>query len=158
MSIRVRVCTTIEAPPAETWSSIERIQTHVDWMADAESIRFTTETQKGVGTGFECVTAIGPIHLTDIMAITEWEPGAAMGVTHSGIVTGTGRFTLREVDGDRTHFCWDEQLTLPWALGGPMGERFAQPILSRLWRGNLARLKQIIEREGRGSHSLPRPL
>ena len=120
MSVKVRVCTTIEATAGATWSSIEKVQTHVDWMADAESIRFTTEMHRGVGTGFECITAVGPIRLTDVMAITEWQPGRAMGVTHRGIVRGTGRFTLREVEGDRTHFCWEEQLKLPWALGGPI--------------------------------------
>ena len=157
MSVKVRVCTTIDAPVSATWSSIEQVPTHVDWMADAESIRFTTEIHQGVGTRFECKTAVGPIRLTDIMAITEWDPGKAMGVAHRGIVTGKGRFTLREVEGGCTHFCWEEQLTLPWVLGGPIGERLAQPILSRLWRGNLARLKQIIERERRGLNSLPRP-
>lgn len=151
MSVRVRVCTTIEASPAATWASIQQVQSHVDWMADAESISFTTALHEGVGTRFECVTAVGPIHLTDIMSITEWQPGKAMGVDHRGVVTGTGRFTLRELDGDRTHFCWDEQLRLPWGIGGPIGERVAQPILTRLWQGNLARLKQIVERERRGT-------
>lgn len=114
-------------------------------MADAESIRFTTATHEGVGTQFECITAVGPIRLTDVMSITEWQPRETLGVEHRGVVTGTGRFTLSEAEGDRTNFCWEERLSLPWGLGGPIGERFAQPILSRLWRGNLARLKQLIE-------------
>ena len=147
MSVTVHVCTDIDASLKATWSAIEHVETHVDWMADAESIRFTTPAHAGVGTQFECVTAVGPIRLVDVMSITDWEPEATMGVEHRGVVTGTGRFTLRAIDGDRTRFCWAEQLTLPLSLGGRVGERFAQPILTRLWKGNLARLKQSVERD-----------
>ena len=44
-----------------------------------------------------------------------------MGVHHRGVVKGSGRFTLRALAGDETHFSWDEQLTFPWWLGGPLG-------------------------------------
>jgi hypothetical protein len=70
-----------------------------------------------------------------------------MGVHHRGVVKGSGRFTLRALAGDETHFSWDEQLTFPWWLGGPLGERVAHPILERLWRGNVARLKAMIENQ-----------
>jgi hypothetical protein len=53
---------------------------------------------------------------------------------------------LRSLDGGETQFSWDEQLTFPWWLGGPLGERLARPILERLWRGNVARLKAVIEK------------
>jgi hypothetical protein len=69
-----------------------------------------------------------------------------MGVHHRGVVKGSGRFTLRSLDGGETQFSWDEQLTFPWWLGGPLGERLARPILERLWRGNVARLKAVIEK------------
>ena len=45
--------------------------------------------RSGVGTRFECDTKIGPITLTDVMEITEWKPGKAMGVRHTGLITGT---------------------------------------------------------------------
>ena len=45
-----------------------------------------------------------------------------MGVRHTGMVTGTGRFTLTPIDlGRRTRFSWDEALRFPWWLGGPLG-------------------------------------
>ena len=39
----IRVTTVIDAPPAEVWAGVEDIATHVEWMADAESITFTSE-------------------------------------------------------------------------------------------------------------------
>ena len=145
MSVHVRVCTVIEATPAVTWAAIEPVETHVDWMADAVAIRFTSATRRGVGTEFECLTRIGPVRLVDSMSITEWRPDEAMGVRHRGVVRGAGRFELAGVDGARTRFCWDERLALPWWMGGRIAERVALPVLTRLWRGNLARLKALVE-------------
>ena len=147
MSVHVHVCTVIEATPPVTWSAIERVETHVDWMADAQAIRFTSATRRGVGTEFECVTRIGPARIVDTMSITEWRPHEAMGVSHRGVVRGAGRFELAGVDGTRTRFCWDERLDLPWWMGGPIAERAALPILTRLWQGNLARLKLLVEKQ-----------
>ena len=80
--------------PPTCGASIEPIERHVDWMADAESITFTSTTQRGVGTRFDCLTRVGPFRTTDRMTVTEWEPGRAMGIEHRGVVTGRGRFTL----------------------------------------------------------------
>jgi len=145
---RVRVSAYYQAPPAEVWRILEPIESHVDWMADAEMIRFTTEQTRGVGTRFECVTRVGPVRLTDRMEITEWEPERAMGVRHDGLVTGTGRFTLVPLDdARRTRFTWEEDLTFPWWLGGALGERVGgQAVMGRIWRGNLDRLRTLVER------------
>ena len=130
------------------WAVLEPIESHVDWMADAEVIRFRTAQTRGVGTTFDCVTRVGPIRLTDQMAVTEWEPGEAMGVRHSGIVTGTGRFTLDPLDnGRRTRFTWEEELHFPSWLGGLIGERVGgQQVMRRIWAGNLSRLRSLVER------------
>jgi hypothetical protein len=116
-------------------------------MADATEIRFESEQVQGVGTTFLCDTKIGPITLTDRMEITEWVPGAAMGVRHSGIVTGTGVFTLEPLaGGTRTRFTWTESLEFPWYFGGRLGEVVAgRLVLGPLWRRNLKRLKSLAE-------------
>jgi uncharacterized protein YndB with AHSA1/START domain len=145
---RIRVGADYDAPPDAVWRSVEEVDSHVEWMGDAETIRFLTEQTSGVGTRFECVTKIGPIRLTDLMEITEWEPGRAMGVRHTGVVTGTGRFTIEPLDGGRrTRFSWEEELDFPWWLGGRLGSAIGGPtVLKRIWRGNLRRLKTLAER------------
>jgi carbon monoxide dehydrogenase subunit G len=137
---RIRVRRVIERPPAAVWDRLADIADHVTWMADAAAIRFTTERRQGVGTAFECETRVGPLRTLDRMEITEWSPGEAIEVHHRGVVTGTGRFTLRgSTDGQRTELTWDEDLRLPWYLGGRLTALLARPILRRLWAGNLAR-------------------
>jgi Polyketide cyclase / dehydrase and lipid transport len=141
--VKIRVCTTIAVTPDDLWRRLEHIEDHVEWMADARAITFVGHRRRGVGTEFDCLTAIGPLRTTDRMVVTEWEPRRSMGIEHRGVVTGRGRFTLRRRRGGRTRFCWEERLQFPWWMGGPVGALLAKPVLRRVWRRNLARLAQL---------------
>lgn len=149
--MRIRVRVTIEASVAEVWDAIKTIESHVDWMADAESIEFTTARTSGTGTSFICVTKVGPIRLRDVMTVTEWSPRKAMGIEHLGLVRGKGRFTLKAVrrrgagSTPATSFVWKERLTFPLWMGGPVGALCAKPVLRWIWKRNLTRLKRLIE-------------
>jgi hypothetical protein len=80
------------------------------------------------------------------MTITAWEPGKVMGVTHTGVVTGTGEFTLEAIDPSHTRFTWTEKLTFPWWLGGPLGALVGgQIVMKAIWRRNLRELKKLVE-------------
>ncbi len=140
----ISVSTIIPAPPEQVWEDLVRIASHVEWMADAEAIRFESAQREGVGTTFETDTKVGPLRLTDRMEVTEWEPGRLMGIRHIGVVTGTGRFTLEEVAArpGHTRFTWEESLRFPPWLGGSVGGRVAVPVLKRIWQRNLENLRR----------------
>jgi carbon monoxide dehydrogenase subunit G len=152
----VTVSIDLEATPAEVWAIVEPIERHVDWMADAVSIRFQTEQTRGVGTEFLCDTKVGPIKLTDRMEITEWAPAidaaegidaeaGRMGVRHTGIVTGSGVFTIEPI-GTGTRFTWSENLDFPWYLGGRLGEIIGgKLVLGPIWRRNLKALRRLVD-------------
>lgn len=143
----VRTSIRIPAPPSAVWAELVDIPTHVEWMADAEAIRFETDQREGVGTRFECDTKVGPFRLVDVMEVTSWEPERRMGVRHVGLVTGRGEFTLEPTgEGDETELTWTEALTFPWYLAGPLGARVAAPVLRRIWVGNLRRFAARVER------------
>jgi uncharacterized protein YndB with AHSA1/START domain len=141
----------INAAPDRVWEIVEPVERHIDWMHDAVAIRFTTDQRRGVGTEFLCDTKVGPIKLVDRMEITEWQaPGAergVMGVRHTGLVTGTGRFLLEPIDqGRRTLFVWEETLVFPWWLGGPIGAFVGGKLVLRaIWRRNLRGLQRLVE-------------
>ena len=150
---RLKVATTLDAPPERVWADIEDIASHVEWMQDAVAIEFTSDIDSGVGTTFDCATRIGPFRLTDHMEITSWRPGREMGVRHVGMVTGSGAFTLTPVRSgrgrrrrDRTRFVWTERLKFPWYFGGPIGAVVARPVLRHAWRTNLRNLAERFER------------
>ena len=144
---RIAVSIEIDATPERVWQIVEPVERHVDWMHDAVAIRFQTEQHRGVGTAFLCDTKVGPIKLVDQMEITEWEPNVAMGVRHTGLVTGTGQFTLTPIDmGRRTRFAWTEELRFPWWLGGKVGEIIGgNVVMKAIWRRNLRGLKTLVE-------------
>ncbi len=142
---RIRVSVVIPASPRQVWDDVRNISSHVEWMTDALAIRFTSERRSGTGEAFDCDTRVGPFRMTDRMEITDWEEGRMIGIRHVGWVRGTGRFTLRPARHGRTRFTWQERLQFPWWMGGPAGALVAAPIMRRIWRGNLANLRQRFE-------------
>ena len=145
MSVTIRVCTSIAAPPDAVWAAVEHIESHTEWMKDAVRITFASEQHRGVGARFECLTRVGPLFTTDRFVVTRWEPGRGMGIEHRGAVTGDAEFVLTPEGAQATGFCWEERLRFPWWLGSVVGERVGAPVLRRIWRGNVARLKATIE-------------
>lgn len=141
----IRTSIRIDATPEQVWDALSDISTHVEWMADAEAIRFTTDQRQGVGTAFDCDTKVGPFRLVDRMEITSWEPARRMGVRHEGLVTGSGEFTLAPSGPGGTEFAWRETLRFPWWLGGPVGAAVAAPVLRLIWKGNLRRLSARVD-------------
>ncbi len=143
----IEVSIEIDATPAQVWAVVEPVEEHVQWMHDAVAITFTTERTRGTGTEFLCDTKVGPFRLVDRMEITEWVPGEVMGVRHTGLVTGSGRFTLTPIDlGRRTRFTWQEELTFPWWMAGPAGAWAGGKVaLAPIWRRNLKNLRAIVE-------------
>ena len=142
---RIRVHTDIDAPPKRVWRHLRDIPSHVDWMTDAESIRFVTDRREGVGAVFLCDTKVGPIRLQDRMEVTGWREGRSMEVRHAGLVRGQGRFSLRRRGRRRTRFTWEERLRFPWWLGGPVGGVVGAQVLRLIWKRNLASLKAVVE-------------
>lgn len=137
----IRVSVVIPASPGRVWDEVERIEDHPRWMADALDVDFHTERRRGVGTRIAVLTRIGPFRTTDEMEFTHWERPRCIGVVHRGLFTGTGLFTLEHA-GDGTRFTWTEEIRFPWYLGGRLGSLLARPILTRVWRGNLDRLRE----------------
>ena len=141
MTMHVVVSTYIDAPPDEVWSDVSEMASHAEWMADAESITFASSTTSGVGTILVVPTRVGPLVTEDWIIVTRWDEGEAIGVVHVGIVSGVGEFRLIP-EGAGTRFVWEEDLTLPLSLGGRIGEVVAKPIVTAIWKGNLARLSR----------------
>ena len=135
----IRVSVHLPASPEKVWQDVRDISSHVEWMSDAESIAFRGDAREGVGVLFDCITKVGPVRLTDRMEITEWTYAEAMGISHQGVVQGTGTFRLI-ADGNGTEFVWEETLRFPWWLAGPLGARIGRVVLRRIWTRNLRNL------------------
>ncbi len=143
--MRSRQAITIAAPPGAVWLELIDFANSVEWMRDAKRVTFTSPQRHGVGTEFECLTSVGPLRTRDKMRVTEWEAPRVLAVEHTGIVRGVGSFRLKPRRGGATRVIWSEQLQMPWWMGGPVGALAARPILRRIWKGNLRRLRARLE-------------
>jgi len=132
----IELTTTIPAPRETVWEDFRHIDRHVEWMHDAVRITFLTDNHEGMGTTFQCTTKVGPFVTEDIMRVTRWDEGQAVGVAHAGLISGEGVFTLAD-DKNATVLTWREELHFPWWLGGTFTAWDARPILRLIWRKNL---------------------
>ncbi len=149
--MEIQVSIDLPASPKDVWGYLRDVTKHSEWMMDALRVEVTSEISEGPGVTFVCLTAVGPFRLRDHMEVVEWDPEKLMGVKHSGMVTGTGKFTLSPISGG-TRFSWDELVDLPWHFAGKFGEKFAKPLLTTIWRRNLRSLrKRILERQEAGT-------
>lgn len=140
MARTIEVVTTIPAPVPVVWADIEDLASHVEWMADAESIEFLSDQRSGSGTRMKVATKVGPFRLSDVMEFTHWEAPTRMEIRHQGLVSGEGAFILTPTSSGATRFTWRERLSFPFYLGGPVTEFFAAPVLKAIWKRNLRRL------------------
>ncbi|HYE80386.1 MAG TPA: SRPBCC family protein, partial [bacterium] len=131
--VRTEVMTPVAARPEEVWADVRDIASHVEWMQDAEAIRFTSPSKEGVGTTFRCQTRVGPFRFADPMEVTEWSEGRAIAIRHEGLVKGTGRFALEPAADGGTLFRWSEELCFPWYLGGTLGAAAASEVMRLVW-------------------------
>lgn len=136
------------APHDEVWTAIADLGSHHLWMRDADSVEFVGDQRSGEGTRLDVMTVVGPFRTLDRMEVTGWEDGRSIEVSHEGLVTGHGKFTVEARDGGTT-VTWEEELSFPWWLGGPITSWLARPVLARIWRGNLRRLEELVGEVGR---------
>lgn len=135
----------IAAPVDRVWAHLRNLTAHAEWMSDAASIEFLTEQQEGVGTRLRVMTNVWPFRIADEMTVTDWVENSLITADHVGSVKGTGTFEVT-AEGESTTIVWIENLVFPWWLGGKLGHLVAQPILRRIWTGNLERLKRQVEK------------
>ena len=134
----------LAASPERVWAELADLASHSEWMGDAETIEFVTGQTTGIGTRMRVPTRIGPLRSVDLMTVVEWEEGRSIGVEHVGAVAGVGRFQLRP-SATGTELTWTEVLRFPWWMGGRWGAWLARPVLRRIWRRNLERLRRRVE-------------
>jgi len=150
MARPIEVSVLINAPVVRVWAELADFASHPQWMDDAATVRFLTDRTTGLGTRIEVATRVGPLRATDVMEVVTWEDEQTIVVEHVGAVKGYGRFDVGP-SGDSTEMRWVEDLRFPWWMGGPVGLAVARPILGRIWRGSVTRLKERVELSGPGS-------
>ena len=145
----VHVSVTIDAPATAVWRHAADLPSHTEWMRDAASIEFLSDSSSGVGTTMRVLTKVGPLRTHDVMEVVRWEEPRLIEVRHEGIVTGLGRFEIEPLDDGHTRFSWIEELAMPWFFGGKIGLPVSERVLEQIWKANLKGFKQLVENDQR---------
>ena len=145
--ITIRVCTTIAASPELVWAAVERIESHIEWMQDAESITFRSAQHEGSARSSTASRASDPCTPRTVSSSRCGSRARRWGSRTAVRSPAKANSGCTPWGDGATQFCWEERLRFPWWLGSVAGEQAGKPVLRRLWQGNLARLKAQIERK-----------
>lgn len=135
----------IRRPPGAVWPFLvdwERLDT---WMEEISDVHVTSERREGVGVEADATVRLGGISTRDRIRVTRWEPPTVLEIAHLGWVRGTGYMELSPTAGG-SHLTWRETLIPPWGLAGRVGLWAFRPLIGRVFRRDLRRLKELVER------------
>lgn len=146
---RIEEHVSIHAPAERVWDVLTDWEGQARWMRDARSVRVLSERREGRGVVLRCATDLFGLVVDDDMEITEWEHQRLIGVRHLGmLIRGVGAFELEPLPGGATRFTWWEEVEAPFgAVGDALAALLVAPYVSRVFRGSLAALKDVCERE-----------
>jgi uncharacterized protein YndB with AHSA1/START domain len=140
---RIAVERRMAIPHDRVWSAIADLASHPVWMRDAKWVVFVHDQRRGVGTRMKVKTVVGPFRTIDLMEVVGWAEGRSIEVAHRGLVKGRGALSATP-EARSTVVSWEESLTFPWWLGGPITAWLATPWLRSVWSGNLKRLEDSL--------------
>jgi uncharacterized membrane protein len=149
MPAPVHITTTVDlrSPAPQVWPYLVDWERLPRWMEEMADVRVVTDHREGVGVEAEATVRIGGLTTRDRIRVTRWEPPAVLEIAHLGWVRGTGYMELSPTDTGSRLF-WRESLVPPWGLVGAAGIRLYAPLLRRVFRRDLRRLRDLVDRPG----------
>jgi len=144
---RIEASTNIAAPVERVWDVLVDWEGQPRWMVDARDVRVLTPHRLGTDVRVRCRMGLSsPLSIIDDMVTTEWYEHSTIGVRHLGwLIRGYGAFDLEPIP-TGTRLVWWEEVQPPL---GPVGEAVTGlvvvPVVNRVFRASLARLKAMCE-------------
>jgi uncharacterized membrane protein len=135
----------IARPAAVVWRYLVDWERLDRWMTEASDFRVLGQ-REGVGVEAEATIRIAGISTRDRIRVVGWEPPWVLEMEHLGWVRGRGYMELTPTEAG-TELFWREELAPPWGPLGRLGMRLLKPAMSRVFWGDLQRLRTLVERE-----------
>lgn len=139
---------TVDRPAAAVWPYLVDWERLDLWMEEISDVRVTTSHREGVGVEAEATVRIAGISTRDRIRVTSWEPPHVLEIAHLGWVSGRGLMELSPGPERSSLLLWTEALVPPWGIVGALGMRASLPLMRRVFRRDLVRLRDLVEAGG----------
>jgi carbon monoxide dehydrogenase subunit G len=145
MPAPVHVVTTVglHRPPDAVWPFLVDWERLDRWMEEIRDVRVTSEHREGVGVEAEATVRIGGLSTRDRIRVTRWEPPTVLEIAHLGWVRGAGYMELSPTE-EGSRLFWRETLIPPWGILGSAGFRLFLPMMRRVFRRDVHRLRDVV--------------
>ena len=144
---RIEASTEIGAPVERVWDVLIDWEGQPRWMVDARRVTVLTPHREGPDVRIRCHTGLPPpLAIPDDMVTTEWYEHSTVGVRHVGrLIRGYGAFDLEPIPSGTRVVWWEEVQPPLGPVGGVVTDAVIVPLVNRLFRASLARLKALCE-------------
>jgi uncharacterized membrane protein len=136
---------TVGRPTEAVWPYLVDWERLDLWMEEISDVRVTTPHREGVGVEAEATVRIAGISTRDRIRVTRWEPPHLLEIAHLGWVRGRGLMELSPEPVTSSRLLWTETLVPPWGPVGALGMRASLPLMRRVFRRDLVRLRELVE-------------
>ncbi len=141
--VNVSVASRLPVAPEEAWRLLTAWERQPAWMRDAASVRLLTERRDGTGVQLAVRTRILSIPLfTERLEVVAWEPPRRLVIAHRSFIHGVGVWRVDPVP-DGSLFRWVEEVSLPVPVLGWIALAIYRPIMRRLMRGAMRKLRRL---------------
>ncbi|HEX2025894.1 MAG TPA: SRPBCC family protein [Actinomycetota bacterium] len=137
----------IARPPSDVWRLIVDWERSDRWMEDVSDVRVTTGHREGLGVEAVAAVRIAGITTRDRIRVTRWEPPHRLEIDHLGWVRGHAVMDLAAT-APGTALTWEERFVPPWGVLGALGMRVFVPVMRRVFRRDIERLRTLAEGGG----------
>jgi hypothetical protein len=137
----------IPAPPAKVWPHLVRPERILEWCSPAQTIRFTSTQESGLGTLFYFEEKVGPVLLKLNLVVTRWivNECVAFKMTSGNFVRAYEQTYSLEPTFSGCRCTIQEQVILPHGILGEAAGLFRKPVSEALLENMLSNLKNVVE-------------
>lgn len=135
---------TIKLPPEVVFDYVTDFRWMPDWVFGLHSVEPVGDQSIGLGTEFRGNGKIGPIGMTGIGRVSEWQPNKLFTVelfTNNGIKASCTS-TLTRIEPELTHVDITVGYTFPGGLTGKLIQRAIEPLLGSGIRSSVRTLRR----------------
>jgi acyl-CoA synthetase (AMP-forming)/AMP-acid ligase II/ribosome-associated toxin RatA of RatAB toxin-antitoxin module len=143
--LRVEETIFVDAGAERVWDVISDLSSYPGWMAGVTRWQPEGRKRKGAGARYLMRLQVGSAQVGSLIEVVEWDPPGDIAWTSVTGLDQRGRWRLRERRGEGTQVMLRLSYQSPGGILAYIADRVSSPMVRRLLRETLRRLKRNVE-------------